>query len=54
MPTYAYKCLSCGHEFEVVLTLAEHEKSRPTCPTCKSERVEQLPSRFFAQTDSKT
>ncbi len=31
MPTYAYACTSCGHEFEVVQSISD-----PTVTTCES------------------
>ncbi len=54
MPSYEYKCQDCGYQFEQELTLAAHEKYKPRCPKCKSKKVEQVISRFFAKTDSKT
>lgn len=53
MPVYDYLCKACKKEFEVVLTLTEHE--RPVqCPHCGSTEVEQEPTRFYAVTSSKS
>lgn len=52
MPTYDYVCESCGREFIVTETLAEHEKPH-YCPTCGSKNVRQVPSGFAAKTDRK-
>jgi len=30
MPTYVYKCPKCGHEIEMVRTIAEHA-TKPMC-----------------------
>jgi putative FmdB family regulatory protein len=39
MPTYAYRCLSCGHEFEKFHKMTV--RTRPKCPECgtTAERV---------------
>ena len=54
MSTYEYQCKDCGHKFERRLSMAQHDKSKPDCPKCKSKHVEQLFSMFSAQTSSKT
>lgn len=53
MPTYEYRCKDCGHHFVEVLTVSEHDKYKPQCPKCKSEKVEQMISSFFAKTSRK-
>jgi putative FmdB family regulatory protein len=51
MPTYLYKCKDCGHEFERVMPIREHEQHAPTkCPKCQSTKVEQEVSNFEAVT----
>jgi len=42
MPTYEYKCLDCGKESELNLSVSEHDRGNITCPACKSTRMEQL------------
>jgi putative FmdB family regulatory protein len=39
MPTYAYRCPKCGHEFQKFQKMSD--KTRPRCPKCKAkaERV---------------
>ncbi|RIK78436.1 FmdB family transcriptional regulator [candidate division KSB1 bacterium] len=54
MPTYEYRCKECGHQFLEALRVAEHDKKKPQCPKCKSQKVEQVFSTFFAKTSSKT
>ena len=54
MPTYEYRCEECGHEFVVVLSISEHDKSRPACPKCKSEHVAQALSAFNVKTSRKS
>jgi len=54
MPTYEYKCRECGKSFTKVLTISEHDKRKPACPKCKSKKVDQKISSFFAKTASKS
>lgn len=35
MPTYAYKCKACAHEFETIQRITEQPLSE--CPKCKGE-----------------
>jgi putative FmdB family regulatory protein len=37
MPTYAYRCPACGHEFEKFHKITV--KSRPRCPRCGKAAV---------------
>jgi putative FmdB family regulatory protein len=54
MPLYDYKCLKCGKECLLALTLKEHENGAATCPSCGSKKLEQLISSFIARTSSKS
>ena len=54
MPIYEYHCLKCGAEFERSEHIEQHEKVRPRCPKCKSSRVEQVYTSFFAKTAKKS
>jgi len=42
MPTYAYACRKCGHEFQRREKISEHGEKKVRCPGCKSTRVEQV------------
>ena len=49
MPLYEYKCLACGHQFELLILRA----SQPIgCPDCSSESVERLLSLFAVNSDA--
>lgn len=32
MPTYVYKCPTCGHTTEMLRKMSEHKRSKPVCP----------------------
>ena len=48
MPVYDYRCDDCGHDFEVIESLDEHEQherpegSAEKCPKCESAKVERV------------
>ena len=42
MPIYEYKCLKCGHQFEVIQRFSD--KPVEICPNCKNNKVEKLVS----------
>jgi putative FmdB family regulatory protein len=54
MPEYMYKCLQCGKEFPLFLTLKEHENGAAVCPSCGSKKLEQEITSFIAKTASKS
>jgi putative FmdB family regulatory protein len=54
MPMYEYKCLDCGKESVVALTLKDRESGSVTCPSCKSKRLEQVYTSVMAKTSRKS
>jgi len=54
VPTYVFRCLKCGEQFERVMTLAQREKARPTCPECRGRKVRLVLAGFFAKTSRKS
>ncbi len=54
MPIYAYRCAACGEVFDRAEPLGEHGRNLPACPSCKSRKVEQVFSPFFAKTARKS
>ncbi len=54
MPTYAYHCEKCGERFERSERMAQHESSKPRCPKCKSPKVQQDMTPFYARTARKS
>jgi putative FmdB family regulatory protein len=54
MPMYDYKCLDCGKESLIAITLKEHESGTVTCPACGSKKVKQMITSFIARTTKKS
>ena len=54
MPTYAYRCDTCGETFERRESIAEHETAKPKCPKCASEKVTRAFSAFYTKTSKKS
>ena len=54
MPMYDYKCLDCGKELLVVLTLKQHESNKVACPKCSGSKMQQLYTSFVAHTTKKS
>ena len=54
MPMYEYKCLDCGKESVLALTLKDRETGKVTCPSCKSKRLEQVFTGVMAKTSRKS
>jgi putative FmdB family regulatory protein len=54
MPTYEYRCRTCGELFSLVMSMDEHDKSQITCPACKSAKVTQQYTAFYAKTSKKS
>lgn len=42
MPLYEYRCESCGHRFEALVT----GKTKPSCTECGAKKLEKLLSVF--------
>jgi putative FmdB family regulatory protein len=54
MPRYEFRCEKCNKPFELIMTIAEREKGKVRCPTCKSTRVVPQLGGFMAQTKKKS
>lgn len=48
MPLYEYKCVGCGHQFEVLVLKASQAIA---CPSCDGESVERLVSMFAVSSE---
>jgi putative FmdB family regulatory protein len=55
MPTYVFRCNSCGEQFEKVMSVGEREKGKaPPCPKCKKQSAERVYASFYAKTSRKS
>jgi putative FmdB family regulatory protein len=54
MPVYAYFCETCLKDFEMVLTIKEHDEKTIVCPNCGSDRLHQTAATFTAVTSKKS
>jgi putative FmdB family regulatory protein len=45
MPTYPFKCLTCGDEFEILCRFDERLE-KAVCPSCGAREVEQVMTSF--------
>ena len=54
MPNYDFRCLACNKSFSKTLTLAQYDKGKFECPHCRSKKVEQRFSAFYAVTSKKS
>jgi putative FmdB family regulatory protein len=48
MPIYEYECRACGHQFELLML----KPTVPSCPECKSKKLEQLLSGFAVSSEA--
>jgi putative FmdB family regulatory protein len=54
MPPYKFLREKCKKQFELTMTIAELEKAKPACPTCKGTTVTAQFSASVAQTTKKS
>lgn len=58
MPSYEYECKSCGNDFDVVMTITEHERKDQAkeirCPKCQSQDVKHVMENVFVTTSKKS
>ncbi len=54
MAVYDYVCRKCGHEFQRIERISEHEEARPRCPKCRSTKVERVFTGAFVKTGKKS
>jgi putative FmdB family regulatory protein len=54
MPRYEFLCEKCNKPFELIMTILERGKAKPTCPPCKETKVTPQFSGFMGQTGKKS
>ena len=42
MPIYEFRCLKCGHVFELLQLKKKQEETKMKCPKCKSPEIERV------------
>lgn len=52
MPIYEFRCIGCGHIFELLKLKKEDGKSGMKCPKCGCEEVERVLSTISVGTSS--
>jgi putative FmdB family regulatory protein len=48
VPLYDYECLECGEVFEALV----RDSTPPVCPSCQSQKLEQLLSQFSVSSET--
>lgn len=46
MPIYEFRCLKCGHIFELLKLKKSDEEIKMRCPKCKSKNIERALSKI--------
>ena len=54
MPMYEFECKKCGHQFEKVMSMTEHDEEKVRCPKCESEEVKHLIESVYVTTSKKS
>jgi len=54
VPTYEFRCEDCKKDFTVVMSMAERDKGKVSCPVCKKRKVKQQISTFQTKTSKKS
>ncbi len=54
MPHYEYHCDACKKDFDLLLTMHEHDEAKIKCPKCGSKNVQQLASAVTVVTSKKS
>ena len=54
MPIYEFRCLKCGHVFELLQLKKKQEKTKMKCTKCKSPEIERVLSTIGVVKSGKT
>jgi len=46
MPSYGYRCLDCGHSFNLFITYADYDQYVPLCEKCASADIQRVVHRI--------
>ncbi len=54
MPTYEFECKKCGLKFNLLESIAAHDKHKEVCPKCANKDIKSLISVVSVQTSKKS
>ena len=54
MPTYEFECKKCGHRFNLMESVTEHDKPLERCPQCAGAEIQSLISAVNVKTAKKS
>jgi putative FmdB family regulatory protein len=54
VPTYEFRCEDCRRAFTLVMSMAERDKGKISCPACKKRNVKQQMTTFQTKTSKKS
>ena len=54
MPTYEFHCENCDKSFNLILSLAEYDNKRYSCPKCENKKLKQQITTFQTVTSKKS
>ncbi len=54
MPTYEFECNKCGHKFNVLESISDHDKHKERCSKCDAQDVKALISAVNVKTSKKS
>ena len=54
MPRYEFMCEKCHKPFGLTMTISDHQKAKPKCPTCKGTKITPQLGGFMAQTSKRS
>ena len=54
MPIYEFRCLKCGHLFELLQLKKNKKAAKMKCPECKSPEIERVLSKVSVLRSGKT
>ncbi len=54
MPTYEFECNKCGHKFDMLESISDHDKHKEKCPKCDARDLKTLLSAVTVKTSRKS
>jgi putative FmdB family regulatory protein len=54
VPIYEFNCKECGHHFDLIESVSDHEQHKERCPKCNSKKLERVYSTVSVHTSKKS